>query len=93
MLRRYASAALITGSLMFGLLSVALTPGTPQANGVGVFATVTAIDTRGIATLMTDGGEMYTLTKDTLWKVGTRLECERVADTTPHFLRHCLLWQ
>jgi len=79
---------------MFGLLLLAPGPNTLQANGVGVFATVTAIAPRtGIATLATDGGEVFTIAKDSLWKVGTRVECERIADTTPHRLRNCLLWQ
>jgi hypothetical protein len=93
MLRRYASTALLTGSLMFGLLSTAVTPSTLRANAVGVLATVHAIDAQGTATLMTDGGEKFTVRKVSLWKVGTRLQCERVADTTPHYVQHCQLWQ
>ena len=94
MLRRYVSTALLTSSLMFGLLLLAPGPNTLQANGVGVFATVTAIDPRsGVATIATDGGEVFTIAKDSLWKVGTRVECERVADRTPSYVQHCLLWQ
>lgn len=94
MLRRYVSTALFTGSLMFGLLLLAPGPNTLQANGIGVFATITAIDPRtSIATLATDGGEVFTIAKDSLWKVGTRVECERVADKTPAYVQHCLLWQ
>jgi hypothetical protein len=79
---------------MFGFLLLAPGPNTLRANGVGVIATVTAIDPRtGIATLATDGGEVFTIAKDSLWKVGTRLECERVADRTPAQLQYCLLWQ
>jgi len=94
MLRRYVSTALFTGSLLFGLLLLAPGPNTLRANAIGVIATITAIDSRtGVATLATDGGEVYAMVKEGLWKVGTRVECERIADTTPTQLRHCLPWQ
>jgi len=94
MLRRYISTAIFTGSLMFGLLLLAPGPNTLQANAIGVIATITAIDSRtGIATLATDGGETFTMVKEGVWKVGTRVECERIADNTPVQLRHCLPWQ
>jgi len=94
MLRRYISTALLTGSLMFGFLLLTPGPTTLLANGIGVIATIKAIDPQtGIATLLTDGGEMFTMAKDSLWQIGTRVECERVADTTPARLRHCLPWQ
>ncbi len=93
MLRRYASTALLAGSLTFGLLATTLSPNSSLANGVGVLATVKSIDTRRTATLVTDGGETYTILSQSLWKVGTRLHCERVADTTPNYIQHCLLWQ
>lgn len=91
MLRRFASTALLTGSLMCGLLSTATTPSTLHANAIGVIATVAAIDARGIATLKTDEGETFTIAKASLWTVGTRVLCERVADTTPHYVQHCQL--
>ena len=94
MLRRYISTALLTGSLMFGLLLLAPGPNALQANAIGVFATITAIDPRSdVATLTTDGGEVYTMVKEGVWKVGSRVACERIADTTPNQLRHCLPWQ
>ena len=94
MLRRYISTAIFTGSLMFGLLLLAPGPNTLQANAIGVIATITAIDPQtGIATLATNGGEVFTMVKEGVWKVGTRVECERIADNTPVQLRHCLPWQ
>lgn len=93
MLRRYASTALLAGSLTVGLLATAFTPNSSLANGFGVLATVKSIDTTGTATLVTDGGEMFTILSQRLWKVGTRLQCDRVSDTTPHYVKHCFLWQ
>jgi hypothetical protein len=94
MLRRYASTAFLTGSLLFGSLVLAPSPSTLLAKAVGAFATVVAIDGRtGLATLQTDGGEMFTLMKDSPWKVGMKLLCDRVSDGTPHYLERCLPWQ
>jgi hypothetical protein len=95
MLRRYVSTALLTGSLLFGFLLLAPSSGTLLAKAVGVFATVTAIDARkGVATLQTvEGGEVFTVLSDRIWKVGMRLQCDRVSDGTPHYLERCLPWQ
>jgi hypothetical protein len=92
MLRRYVSTALLTASL-FALLLLVASPSTLLAKAVGVFATVTAIDTRtGMATIQVDGGDTFTLAKETLWKVGMRLQCDRVSDGVPHYLERCLVW-
>jgi hypothetical protein len=65
-----------------------------QAKAVGEFATVTTVDARrGTATLQTQGGETFTLPKDSSWTVGTRVLCDRVSDGTPHYLERCLVWQ
>jgi hypothetical protein len=94
MLRRYVSTALLTSSLLFGSLLLAPSPSTLQAKAVGVFATVTTIDARtGIATLEVAGGETFAVPKDSLWKVGTRMLCERVSDGVPHSLERCMPWQ
>lgn len=93
MLRLYTLTALLTSSLLFGLL--VLPPAhNASARAVGVIATVTAVDTRtGTATLTTAAGEVYTLAKDSLWNVGTRVQCERVEDAIPVRLQRCLSWQ
>jgi len=94
MLRRYVSTALLSGSLLFGSLFLASSPSTLLAKAVGEFATITAIDARrGIATLQTQGGETFTVSKDRSWTVGTRVLCDRVSDGTPHYLERCLVWQ
>jgi hypothetical protein len=93
MLRRYVSTALLTGSLVFGSLLLAPSPSTLQARAVGAFATITTIDARtGMATLQVEGGETFAMPKETLWKVGTRVLCERVSDGVPHYLARCLVW-
>ena len=94
MLRRYVSTAFLAGSLLFGSLFLAPSPSTLLAKAVGEFVTITAIDGRtGMATVQTAGGEMFTIPKDSLWKVGLRMLCERVSDGTPHYLERCLPWQ
>jgi hypothetical protein len=92
MLRRYVSTAFLSGSLLFGSLVLAPSPSTLLAKAVGAFATVVAIDGR-MATLQTDGGEMFAVAKDSTWKVGMKLLCDRVSDATPHYLDRCLPWQ
>jgi hypothetical protein len=46
-----------------------------------------------MATLQTDGGETFAVPKDSPWKVGMKLLCDRVSDGTPHYLERCLPWQ
>jgi hypothetical protein len=94
MLRRSGSTAFLTGSLLFGSLLLAPSPSTLLAKAVGEFATVTTVDARrGTATLQTQGGETFTMSKDRSWAVGTRVLCDRVSDGTPHYLERCLVWQ
>ena len=94
MLRRYVSTAFLSGSLLFGSLVLAPSPSTLLAKAVGAFVTVVAIDgRRSMATLQTEGGEMFAVPKDSSWKVGMRLLCDRVSDGTPNYLDRCLLWQ
>jgi hypothetical protein len=94
MLRRYVSTAFLSGSLLFGSLVLAPSPSTLLAKAVGAFATVVAIDGRtSMATLQTDGGEMFAVPKDNSWKVGMKLLCERVSDGIPHSLERCLPWE
>ena len=93
MLRFYTSTALLTSSLLFGLLFLPPVHNA-SARAVGVFATVTAVDTRtGTATLTTTAGEVYTMAKDSLWNVGTRVQCERVEDAYPVRLQRCQPWE
>lgn len=94
MLRRSMLTALLTSSLLFGFLTLALTSSTVQAKAVGTIVTVTAIDPRtGMATVVAkDGGETFAVAKDSLWKVGTQLQCDRVSDNATPYLDRCILW-
>jgi hypothetical protein len=93
MLRFYTLTALLTSSLLFGLLFLPPVHNA-LARAVGVVATVTAVDTRtGTATLTTTTGEVYTMAKDSLWNVGTRVQCERVEDSMPVRLQRCQPWE
>jgi hypothetical protein len=93
MLRFNTLTALLTSSLLFGLLFLPPVDNA-SARAVGVVATVTSVDTRtGTATLTTAAGEVYTMAKDSLWNVGTRVQCERVEYATPVRLQRCLPWQ
>jgi hypothetical protein len=93
MLRFYTSTALLTSSLLLGLLFLPPVHNA-SARAVGVVATVTAVDARtGTATLTTTAGEVYTLAKDSLWNIGSRVQCERVEDAYPVRLQRCQPWQ
>ena len=92
MLRRYISTAFLTGALLLGLL--ALSPAdNALARATGVVATVTNIDAAGTATLITDDGELFTMAREGLWQVGSRVECERFTDGEQTRLQHCVPWQ
>jgi hypothetical protein len=93
MLRFYTSTALLTSSLLLGLLF--LPPAhNASARAVGVVATVTAVDARtGTATLTTTAGEVYSMPKASLWNVGSRVQCERVEDSIPVRLQRCQPWE
>jgi hypothetical protein len=43
--------------------------------------------------VLNDGGETFTVAKDSLWKVGTKLQCDRVSDNATPYLDRCILWQ
>ncbi|MGE3536160.1 MAG: hypothetical protein AB7N91_01840 [Candidatus Tectimicrobiota bacterium] len=91
MVRRYVTTALLSGSLMFGLLTV-FTPSSAQANGIGVYASVTSITPRGAATLVTEGGETFTTIAGSRWKVGSKLHCNRMTSARV-YVENCQLWQ
>jgi hypothetical protein len=94
MLRKYISTAFLTGALMLGLVPLATGPNAVLARATGVVATITAIDNRaGTATLTTEAGEDFTMDMSGKWKVGDRIECERVEDAPQVRLQHCQPWQ
>ena len=55
-----------------------------------VVATITAIHaSNGTATLQTQSGEMYELPKETSWKVGSKVECQRIEEGPLAMLQQC----
>jgi len=94
MLRRYISTALLTGTLMLGFMPLATGPNALLARATGVVATITAIDRpTGATTLTTEAGEVFTMALPGTWKVGDRVECDRVEDAPQVRLQHCQPWQ
>jgi hypothetical protein len=94
MLRKYLSTALLPSTLMLGFVLLATGPNTALARATGVVATITAIDNRtGAATLTTEAGEEFIMDLSGKWKVGNRVECDRVEDATQVRLQHCQPWQ
>jgi|SoiMethySBSTD1v2_1073268.scaffolds.fasta_scaffold114377_4 hypothetical protein len=55
-----------------------------------VVATITAIHaSNGTATLQTKSGEVYKLPKETSWKVGSQVECQRIEEGPLAMLQQC----
>jgi len=94
MLRKYISTALLTSTLLLGFMPLAAGPNALLARATGVVATITAIDGRtGATTLTTEAGEEFTMALPGTWKVGDRVECDRVEDAPQVRLQHCQPWQ
>ena len=95
MVRQFVSTALLTGMLIGGVA----TQGTAQRSSkppesTGVVATVVAIDThKHLATLQTEQGEVYALPKETSWKVGDKVQCDRVPFAPHARLQACRPWK
>ncbi len=89
MIRQFVPTALIAGTLLLGLVTLSTaSPTTPVSTGV--VASVIAIDAHNdIATLKTENGEVYELPKDSLWHVGSRVECDRVEIAPSPQLQNC----
>ena len=65
----------------------------PVPMSTGVVATITTIDAKtGMATLKTEAGEVFELPKESLWKVGAKVECDRIDNPRPR-LQRCQPWQ
>ena len=87
MMRQFVQITLLTGTLILGLVPLAMAR-------TGVVATVTAVDTKtDMATLTTETGEVFDLPKEELWKVGSMVECEQVEAAPRPRLQHCQPWQ
>ena len=91
---RTCTALLITGTLILGLVPLATAgdSGSPPVSR-GVVATVTSIDDhKDMATLTTEEGNVFELPKESLWKVGSKVECDLI-EAAPHArLQDCQPW-
>jgi len=88
MMRQFVQITLLTGTLIVGLVPLAM------AVTRGVVATVTAVDTKtDMATLTTEAGEVFDLPQEELWKVGSQVECDQTDDNPNPRLQNCQPWQ
>ncbi len=87
MRRLVVQITLLTGALLMGLVPLAMAR-------TGVVATVTVVESKtAMATLKTTQGEGFDLPKDESWKVGRKVECERVDAAPRPRLQHGQPWQ
>ena len=94
MIRQYLQITLLTSALVGGFAPVALADKQPVPVALGVVATVTAINARtSMATLTTEHGEVFEVWKGWGWKVGDKVECERIDAAPRPWLQDCKLWQ
>ena len=94
MTRHIVQSVLLTGALVVGAAPVIPAQSDRIPVSTGVVATITSIDAhRGMATLKTEAGEVFELPKDTLWKVGDKVECDRIDDAARPWLQNCRPWQ
>ena len=95
MMRHVVQIALLTGILVVGIVPMTLAQkGNQIPVSTGVVATVTAVDSQtGMATLTTETGEVFALPKETLWKVGSKVECDRIDKGSSSRLQDCKPWR
>jgi len=92
--RQFVLTALLTGTLVSGWTTLGNAQKSPNSGSINVVATVTAIDLRTQqATLKTEDGEVYALTKEKLWKVGDKVLCNRVPTAPNPRLQECRPWK
>jgi len=92
--RHVVQIALVIGSLVIGVVPVTLANDRPDSVSIGVVATITSIDAHhGLATLKTDGGEVFELPKSRSWKIGAKVICDRINGLWGPRLQECKPWQ
>jgi hypothetical protein len=94
MIRQCLQITLLIGTLVGRWVPVVLAEGAvPVPQSRGVVATITTIDARtGLVTLQTETGEAFELPKGWRWKVGDRLECDRIEVAPRPRLQNCKPW-
>jgi len=94
MIRHIVQITVLTGILVAGIVSVTLARDDRIPVSTGVVATITSIDAHhGMATLQTEAGEVFQLRKEWSWKVGDKVECDRIDDVARPRLQDCKPWQ
>ncbi len=92
MMRQFAQIMLLTGTLLVGLVSLAMAEQPPVSTGV--VARVIAVNPKtGVATLKTTDGEVFRKSKYVVGKVGSKVECDRIDDGPAPQLRNCQPWK
>jgi hypothetical protein len=95
MVRKFAQITLLTGTLLVGLVPLAMAgPGGNPPVSTGVVARVTAVDPKtGTATLKTGDGEVFYKSKYTVGKVGSEVECDRIDEGSQPQFQNCQPWK
>ena len=93
---RTCTALLVTSLLFGGLVPLTIAGESSSMPPVsqGVVATITRIDAHThMATLTTEEGEVFELPKASLWKVGSKAECDLIEEGPYARLQHCQPWE
>ena len=94
MTRHIVQSVLLTGALVVGAAPVIPAQSDRIPVSTGVVATITSLDAhRGMATLKTEAGEVFALPKQTLWKVGDKVECDQIENGWQSRLQDCRPWR
>ena len=93
MIRHVVQIAVLLGTLVVGIVPVTLAQSQLIPVSTGVVATITTLDAhRGLATVQTEAGEVFQLPTEPSWKVGDRVECDRLDNAAGPRLQHCQPW-
>ena len=94
MRRPFIATTLMTTTLVLGLLTLSLAQRGTVPGSIGAIATITAINAKtGMATLTTENGEVFEVWKGWRWKVGDKVECDRIDGAPRPRLQDCKPWQ
>ena len=94
MRRPCIATTLMTGALVLGLMTLSLAQTEIVPVSRGVVATITAINAKtGMVTLTTENGEVFEVWKGWRWKVGNKVECDRIEEPPHPRLQDCKPWQ
>lgn len=94
MVRKFAQITLLTGTLLVGLVPLALAgPGGQPPVSTGVVAQVISVDPKThTATLKTEDGKVFHKSTYTVGKVGSKVECDRIDEGPRPRFQNCQPW-